>query len=101
MPANLKAMQLIKDAGAMPQEGTEEWKKMKKDPIKFMDKVIENTQREVKYAQSGVEGHATKLEQIKEQEGKIQTLSNYAIKKANLQLSSVSGDHKLFTILNI
>ncbi|MFH0751984.1 MAG: TIM barrel protein [archaeon] len=76
-----EAFQMIETQGIEPKEGTPEHKNYLKDPIKYLDKAKENIQREIDYAKNGVEGHARKLEQIKEQEGKIQTLSSYATKK--------------------
>ncbi len=79
--ARIDAWKILHAHKLVPREGTPEYQEFKNDQIKFLDKLKEKAQMEIDYAKNGVEGHARKLEQIKEQESKVQTLHSYAAEK--------------------
>lgn len=76
-----KAIEEIEKMEMEPKEGTPEYDKYLKDPIKHLDKEKEKVQHEINYAQSGVEGHGRELEELKEQGKKVKTMTDYAVNR--------------------
>lgn len=79
--AHFKAMQLIEAQGLAPLKSSPEYDAYQKDPIKFIDKLKDKTEHEIRYAQSGFEGHARELKDLDKQEKTVKTVNEFAIEK--------------------
>ncbi len=88
--AETNAFLWAKKLGIEPREGSKEFKEYLEDPMKFVNKTVNDAKNHVKYYEEGSISYGKNEEEIKKEITNIETIKDYALKKTADTLSTAA-----------